>query len=266
MTGIASPARSRESTTKWPRAVAGLFRVACRQQREIFADFHIHSHHSKDCVMPVADILERAREVGLDVVAITDHDTAEGGLEAREIAGRYGVRVIVGEEVKSSEGEVIGLFLERTIPGGMTFAETIAAIKEQGGIVYVPHPFDRLHTIPSPRVLRANVADIDVIEVFNSRLAFPGFNELAEQFAVRYRIPAAAGSDSHVLPGIGTALCGMDDFEGPDDFVGALAESRVVRHPRSLLYLQSLKLLQTTLAGPPRSDQQRPPESWSGDV
>ena len=164
-----------------------------RQQRELFADFHIHTHHSKDCVMPVADILERAREVGLDVVAITDHDSAAGGLEARDIADRYGVRVIVGEEVKSSEGEVIGLFLERTIPGGMTFAETIAAIKEQGGIVYVPHPFDRLHTIPSLQVLRANVADIDVLEVFNSRLAFPGFNELAERFAQRYRIPAAAG-------------------------------------------------------------------------
>ena len=114
----------------------------------------------------------------------------------------------------------------------MTFAETIAAIKEQGGIVYVPHPFDRLHTIPSPQVLRANVADIDVIEVFNSRLAFPGFNELAERFAQRYRIPAAAGSDSHVLPGIGTALCGIDDFTGPADFVAALAESRIVRRPQ----------------------------------
>ena len=125
-----------------------------RQQRELFADFHIHTHHSKDCVMPVADILERAREVGLDVVAITDHDSAAGGLEARELADRYGVRVIVGEEVKSSEGEIIGLFLERTIPGGMSFADTIAAIREQGGITYVPHPFDRLHTIPSPSVLQ----------------------------------------------------------------------------------------------------------------
>jgi glycosyltransferase involved in cell wall biosynthesis len=227
-----------------------------RQQRELFADFHIHTRHSKDCVMPVADILERAREVGLDVVAITDHDSAAGGLEARELADRYGVRVIVGEEVKSSEGEIIGLFLERTIPGGMTFAETIAAIREQGGITYVPHPFDRLHTIPSPAVLRANVADIDVVEVFNSRLAFPGFNELAERFAQRYRLPAAAGSDSHVLPGIGTTLCGIDDFTGPDDFVQALAESRIVRRPRSLIYLQSLKLLQTTMGGAAKDDGQ----------
>ena len=206
--------------------------------------------------MPVADILERAREVGLDVIAITDHDSAAGGLEAREIADRYGVRVIVGEEVKSSEGEVIGLFLERTIPGGMTFADTVAAIKDQGGIVYVPHPFDRLHTIPSPQVLRANVAAIDVVEVFNSRLAFPGFNELAERFAQRYRIPAAAGSDSHVLPGIGTALCGIDDFEGPAGLVAALAESRIVRRPRSLIYLQSLKFIQTSLGGSARTPGQ----------
>lgn len=245
------------------REVAGRRRAALprrrRQQRELFADFHIHSHHSKDCVMPVADILERAREEGLDVVAIADHDSAAGGLEARELADRYGVRVIVGEEVKTSEGEVIGLFLERTIPGGMTFAETVAAIKDQGGIVYVPHPFDRLHTIPSPRVLRANVASIDVVEVFNSRLAFPGFNELAERFAQRYRLPAAAGSDSHVLPGIGTALCGMDDFSGPGDFVEALAESRIVRRPRSLIYLQSLKFIQTNLVPAPRGERQDDP-------
>lgn len=132
--------------------------------------------------------------MGLDVVAITDHNSVEGGLEARELADRFGLRVIVGEEVKTSEGEVIGLFLQRTIPGGMSFAETIAAIKEQGGIVYVPHPFDRLHTIPSPQVLRANVADIDVIEVFNSRLAFPDSmsSPNASLIAIGYRQPPAA--------------------------------------------------------------------------
>jgi glycosyltransferase involved in cell wall biosynthesis len=223
-----------------------------RQQRELFADFHVHSHHSKDCVSPVADILERARDVGLDVVAITDHDSVAGGLEARELAGRFGVRVIVGEECKTAEGEVVGLFLEETVPPGMSFAETVAAIRGQGGIVYVPHPFDRLHTVPSAAVLRANVTDIDVLEVFNSRLAFPGFNEQAERFARRYRIPAAAGSDAHVLASLGTALTGMDDFAGPGDFVAALTESRIVRRPKSYLYLQSLKLVQTSLDTPGR--------------
>ncbi len=92
-----------------------------------------------------------------------------------------------------------------------------------------------------------------MVEVFNSRLAFPGFNELAERFAQRYRIPAAAGSDSHVLPGIGTALCGIDDFDGPAGLVAALAESRIVRRPRSLIYLQSLKFIQTSLGGSART-------------
>ena len=200
--------------------------------------------------MPVADILERAREVGLDVVAITDHDSAAGGLEARELADRYGVRVIVGEEVKSSEGEVIGLFLERTIPGGMTFAETIAAIREQGGIIYVPHPFDRLHTIPSPSVLRANVADIDVRGGLQLAARVPRVQRAGRALCAAVPDPGGRGQRLARAAGHRHQLCAAcDDFTGPDDFVAALAESRIVRRPRSLIYLQSLKLLQTTMGG-----------------
>ena len=219
--------------------------VSRPRQKELFADLHVHSHHSADCGVPVADLLARARELGIDVLAICDHNSVAGGLEGRALASRYGVRVIVGEEVKTAEGELIGLFLEETIPGGMSFAETIAAIRAQEGVVYVPHPFDRLHFVPSRAVLRDNVAGLDVVEVFNSRLAFPAFNETAERFARRYRIAAAAGSDAHVLPGLGTAMTAMDEFAGAGDFVAALAESRIVRRPKSLLYLGSLKFLQT---------------------
>jgi glycosyltransferase involved in cell wall biosynthesis/predicted metal-dependent phosphoesterase TrpH len=228
--------------------VAGRLRRHQRRavrQRELFADLHVHSNHSKDCTMEVAEVLARARDLGIDVLAITDHNSVDGGLEGRGLAAAYGLRVIVGEEVKTAEGEVIGLFLERAIPAGMSFAATIAAIREQGGVVYVPHPFDRLHTVPSRAVLKANVADLDIVEVFNSRIAFPAFNEQAERFALRYRIPAAAGSDSHVLPGLGTALTAIDDFSGPSDFVAAFADSRIVRRPKSLLYLHGLKFLQT---------------------
>jgi predicted metal-dependent phosphoesterase TrpH len=185
--------------------------------------------------------------VGLDVDAVTDHNEIAGGLEALALAERYGVRVIVGEEVKTSEGEVIGLFLTERIPSGLTFAETIAEIKRQGGIVYVPHPFDRMHMVPGSLLLKANLTDVDVIEVFNSRIAYPGFNERAVRFAERHRVPAAAGSDAHVLAGLGTALTGMSQFTGPDDFVEALRGSHIIRRPKSLLYLQSLKLLQTSL-------------------
>jgi glycosyltransferase involved in cell wall biosynthesis len=218
-----------------------------RIEPELFADFHVHTNHSKDCAVTPEEVLGRAAEVGLDVVAVTDHNEIAGGLEALALAERYDVRVIVGEEVKTSEGEVIGLFLTERIPGGLTFAETIAEIKRQGGIVYVPHPFDRLHMVPGSLLLKANLTDVDVIEVFNSRIAYPGFNERAVRFAERHRVPAAAGSDAHVLAGLGTALTGMSQFTGPDDFVEALRGSHIIRRPKSLLYLQSLKLLQTSL-------------------
>ena len=233
-------------------------RARARARSEIFADLHVHSHHSSDCVMAPRDILVRAKEVGLDVVAITDHNSTAGGREAARLAGDFGVRVIVGEEVKSSEGEVIGLFLDHDIPAGLSFSETITEIRRQGGVVYVPHPFDRLHTVPSLDLLREMLDDLDVMEIFNARVALQSFNERAERFAVRYRLAAAAGSDSHVLPGIGTAMTGMGEFSGPDDFVAALADSHIVRRPRSLLYLHSLKFVQTSLDGrtrTPRDDR-----------
>lgn len=223
--------------------------VSVRRPVELYADLHVHSEYSKDCAVPVRDILSRSRALGINIVAITDHNSLEGGLEGVALAGEYGLRVIPGEEVKTSEGEVIGLFLSHAVPGGLSFAATIAAIKAQGGVVYVPHPFDRLHNVPSYALLRQHAAEIDVMEVFNARLAFPSFNERAELFAQRYRIPAAAGSDAHVLPGLGTALTGMAGFEGRDDFVAALADSRIVRRRKSVLYLTARKFVQTNITG-----------------
>ena len=211
--------------------------------------------------MTVEDVLERAAEVGLDVIAITDHNEIAGGLEALALAERYGVRVIVGEEVKTAEGEVIGLFLkERIAPGHDASPRRSPRSRRQGGVVYVPHPFDRLHTVPGSLLLKANLTEIDVIEVFNSRIAYPGFNEKAVRFAERHRVPAAAGSDAHVLPGLGTALTGMGEFTGPDDFVEALSGSHIIRRPRSLLYLQSLKLLQ---AAPRKRRRSADGAAWS---
>ena len=224
-------------------------RPSRRRPVELYADLHVHSEHSKDCVVPVRDILARVRELGINIVAITDHNSLDGGLEGVALAAEYGLRVIPGEEIKTAQGEVIGLFLSHTIPGGLSFAATIIAIKAQGGVVYVPHPFDRLHMVPSYSLLRQHAAEIDVMEVFNARLAFPSFNERAELFAQRYRIPAAAGSDAHVLPGLGTALTGMAGFEGPDDFVAALADSRIVRRRKSVIYLTARKFVQTNLTG-----------------
>ncbi len=212
----------------------------------IHADLHVHTSHSKDCRSPVAAVVATAAEVGLDAIAIADHNTITGAVEARDLAGD-GLYVIVAEEVMTQQGEVIGLFLQETVPAGLTFDATLSLIKQQGGLVYVPHPFDRLHTTPSYRSLVDNLHRIDVIETYNARLAFSGFNANAERFAAKYNLAAGAGSDAHVLPGLGTAMLRMRSFTGPDDFLAALREVDIVARRKSLFYLQSLKLLQNTL-------------------
>jgi hypothetical protein len=156
----------------------------------IDVDLHMHTDHSYDCATPVEVLLAEARARGLGAIAVTDHNEISGALEARAKAN--GVKVIVGEEVKTAEqGEVIGLFIEEKIPRGMTLQETIAEIKRQGGLVYVPHPFDRMHSVPDYEHLLDVLDDVDAIEVFNPRVAISEFNEEAVRFAAKYRIPPA---------------------------------------------------------------------------
>ena len=127
----------------------------------------------------------------------------------------------------------------------MTLAETVAEIKRQGGLVYVPHPFDRMHAVPDYEHLLGIVDDIDAIEVYNPRVAIGSFNEEAERFAAKYRILAGAGSDSHVAPGLGSVRVRMADFDGPQEFLEALREAEITTKPSSLLYVQALKVLET---------------------
>jgi predicted metal-dependent phosphoesterase TrpH len=186
--------------------------------------------------------------VGLGAIAIADHNQISGALAARAlVAGHDDLMVIVAEEVKTSEGEVIGMFLEELIPRGLTFNETLSLIKEQGGLVYVPHPFDRMRTTPSYRLLVENVHRIDVIEIYNARNYLASFNVEAERFASKYNLAAGAGSDAHVVQGIGRAMLRMPRFSGRDDFLDCLRGADILTRRKGLLYLQSLKLLQTTL-------------------
>jgi predicted metal-dependent phosphoesterase TrpH len=150
--------------------------------------------------------------------------------------------VIPGEEVKTDgQGEVIGLFLKEEIPRGLSFAETVEAIRAQGGLVYVPHPFDRLHAIPDAATLHRHLAEIDVFEVYNARLLFEGYNDEALRFARKYNLTAGAGSDAHVLQGVGTGAVRMRRFNGPEEFLLSLRSAEVLRRPKSLAYLQGLK-------------------------
>jgi hypothetical protein len=237
-----------------PRADPALRRRLARRDF-IHVDLHMHTNHSHDCATPVDTLLETAKARGLQAIAITDHNEISGALEARERAN--GIKVIVGEEVKTADqGEVIGLFIEERIPRGMTLAETIAEIRRQGGIVYVPHPFDRMHAVPDYEHLLDVVSDIDAIEVFNPRVAIASFNEEAARFAAKYRIPAGAGSDSHVVQGLGSVKIRMRDFDGPEEFLESLREADIIRKRQSLLYVQALKFLQTT-ASPAHARRKR---------
>ncbi len=210
----------------------------------IDVDLHMHTDHSYDCATPVEVLLAQARAKGLGAIAVTEHNEISGALEAAKKA--KGIKVIVGEEVKTaSQGEVIGLFIEDKIPRGMTLQETIAEIKRQGGLVYVPHPFDRMHSVPDYKHLRDVLDDIDLIEVFNPRVAIAEFNHEAVRFAAKYRMIAGAGSDAHVPQGLGSVRIRMHDFDGPEQFLESLRTADIIRNPASLLYVQALKFLQT---------------------
>ena len=213
----------------------------------IHVDLHMHTDHSHDCATPVDTLLDAAKSAGLGAIAVTDHNEISGAHAAREQAERNGgIKVIVAEEVKTADqGEVIGLFIEDKIPRGLTLQETIAEIRRQGGLVYVPHPFDRLHSVPDYEHLLDVVEDVDAIEVFNPRVAISAFNEEAARFAVKYRIVAGAGSDSHVAQGLGTVKIRMRDFDGPEEFLESLRDADITHKKQSLLYVQALKFIQT---------------------
>ncbi|MDH4346404.1 MAG: glycosyltransferase [Thermoleophilia bacterium] len=208
----------------------------------IVADLHMHTSWSHDCSIDVPDLLEHSSRIGLGAIAVTDHNVFGGARRAVELARGGDLIVIPGEEIKTdTQGEVIGLFLHEEIPRGMPFPDTLAAIREQGGVVYLPHPFDRLHAIPDPATLHRHLDEIDVFEVFNARLLREVFNDEAARFARKYRLLEGAGSDAHVLQGVGTGALRLRRFEGPEEFLLALRTAEVLRRPKSLAYLQGLK-------------------------
>ena len=211
-------------------------------------DLHMHTDHSSDCATPVEVLIETARDRGFGAIAITDHNEVSGAFAAAKVAEGLGdFKIIIAEEVKTAEqGEVIGLFIKEKIPRGMTMAETIAEIRRQGGLVYVPHPFDRMHSVPDYEHLLDMVEEIDLIEVFNPRVAITSFNEEAERFARKYNITPAAGSDNHVAQGLGSVRIRLHDFDGPEEFLESMRDAEITRRHKNLVYVQALKVLQTT--------------------
>lgn len=197
-------------------------------------DCHLHTMWSGDCTTTPDEMAEAVAATALDVVCITDHATVAG---ARALAaeGSLGCRIVIGQEQRMPDGELIGLFLEDRIPPGLRSARECAlAIKERGGLVYVPHPFDPLRHRILEESLRQLVAEglVDLLETRNGKTSLEHLNSTAAEFAAAHGLAAGAGSDAHVPAAVGAAYVEMADFADGDaaSFLGAMAAGRVTGH------------------------------------
>jgi hypothetical protein len=190
------------------------------------ADLHAHTHFSRDALTSVETFARRYERAGIDCVAVSDHNNIDGALAVREIAP---FRVIVSEEIKSSEGEIIGLFLQDAIRKGLTPEDTVRAIREQGGLVLIPHPYDRLRrSVLREQAIRRIMKDIDIIEVFNSRTTLRADLDRSRRLAEAHGKLVSAATDAHTPWEIGLAYTELPPFEGPGDFLVALGKGRIV--------------------------------------
>jgi predicted metal-dependent phosphoesterase TrpH len=213
-------ARVREETGGGPRKATA------------FADFHIHTRFSRDSILSEDKFIRMALDRGLTHVAVTNHNNVEGAMAVRDRVAQLGLEdrltVILGEEVSTADGEVVGLFLQRTIPRGLSADETADAIHAQGGLVSIPHPFDPFrgsHIRREPLERLAAAGKIDMVEIFNSRVTFHRHNLEAAEFAARYGIPGIACSDSHSSFEIAMSFNAMPAFDSADELRAGLEDN-----------------------------------------
>lgn len=202
-------------------------------------DLHIHTRFSKDSTAPIASVVRHCQRGGLGLVAITDHNEVSGAVELKSMAP---FPVIIGEEIKSTAGDIIGLFLQERVPGGLTPLETTRRIKGQGGLVLVPHPFCRLRpTALGRRALLEILPFVDLIEGYNAHTVLPGDNAKGAVFALEHSVPAVACSDSHSALELGGTYTEAPEgiYDGtPQGLVNAVSAGRmVVRRPNLLLLM-----------------------------
>ena len=195
-----------------------------------FADFHIHTRFSRDSILSEEKFIRVALQRGLTHVAVTNHNNVEGAIAVRDKVAELDLEdrltVILGEEVSTADGELVGVFLQRTIPRGLSADETADEIHAQGGLVSVPHPFDPFrssHIRPEPLMRLLEAGKVDMIEIFNSRVTLQRHNQEAAELALRYGVPGIAASDSHSSFEIAMSFNAMPAFETADELAAALA-------------------------------------------
>jgi predicted metal-dependent phosphoesterase TrpH len=203
----------------------------------IRVDCHLHTAASGDAVTTIEEVADRARQHDIDVVCITDHNVTSAAVAAAE--RDIGVRVVIGEEIRTPEGDVIGLFLTERVPYVLPLAEVVSRVRGQGGLVYLPHPFDPGRSSLGDAAERLCAGGLaDVVEVFNAKIEDQARNQRAAELSARYELPAAAGSDAHDPEGVGAAYLDMPPFDGPADFLASLRRAVITGEyrPHALRY------------------------------
>ena len=199
------------------------------------ADLHCHSQYSKDSTLPLEKLIDACKKARVNVVALTDHNEIEGALKLREMAPHW-LTVIVGEEIASADGDVIGLFLKERIEPRLPIFETIRQIREQGGLVMVPHPFDRLrHEAMGGEVLERIRGQIDFVEVFNARNVFAADNKSAADYVAAHHLNGYVVSDAHWTSEYGNGICLMEPFRNAKEFAERLKRAKFETNRANML-------------------------------
>jgi predicted metal-dependent phosphoesterase TrpH len=201
-----------------------------KEKKTIRVDMHCHTRLSNDSLNDPRKLVETAASRGLGALCVTDHNGLANALELSKMPD-LSIKVIASEEVKTSEGEIIGYFLTELVPKGLSPEETVRRIKAQGGLVAVPHPFDSMRTasrLKTPALERlVAVGMVDIIEVFNARAAKSEDNDKALEYARRHNLAMGAGSDAHTLMEVGRAFVEIPPFQTPAEFLQALRQGKV---------------------------------------
>jgi predicted metal-dependent phosphoesterase TrpH len=220
-------------------------------------DLHCHSKASWDCVSDFAPLIARCKHKGIRYQAITDHNEIWGAQELERMTRHDpDITIIVGEEVYSDAGEIIGLYLEECIPAGLSALETAKRIKAQGGLVLLPHPFDKFKRSHLKTKAREEIMPlVDIVEVFNAHVSRQRFNRAAKTWAHLHHKAMSAGSDAHTLEHIGSAYTEVIErvITGPAELLASLHTGKIIgrwRHPASTLLSRAIYYSQQKFASP----------------